>query len=47
MKNRPPLISAEELALLSVDGLEGLQILQDKLREEDLMREKKRHEQAG
>jgi len=29
-----PLMSLDELAALSVDGLEGLQILQDKLREE-------------
>jgi acetyltransferase-like isoleucine patch superfamily enzyme len=34
MKGRPPLISADELAQLSVEGLEGLQLLQDRLREE-------------
>lgn len=34
-----PLISLDELAALSVDGLAGLQILQDKLREEDRARE--------
>ncbi|MEU5881060.1 acyltransferase [Spirillospora sp. NPDC047279] len=38
LRNRP-LISLDELAALSVDGLEGLQILQDKLREEDTLRE--------
>jgi acetyltransferase-like isoleucine patch superfamily enzyme len=32
MPNRPPLISADELAMLSIDGLEGLQLLQDRLR---------------
>ncbi|MFG2022010.1 acyltransferase [Actinomadura geliboluensis] len=34
-----PLISLDELAALSVDGLEGLQILQDRLREESTVRE--------
>ncbi|WP_433331122.1 acyltransferase [Spirillospora sp. CA-294931] len=34
-----PLISLDELAALSVDGLEGLQLLQDRLREETTLRE--------
>jgi acetyltransferase-like isoleucine patch superfamily enzyme len=34
MPYRTPLISVEELAALSVDGMEGLQLLQDRLREE-------------
>ncbi len=35
LKNKPQLITAEELALLSVAGMSGLQELQDKMREQD------------
>ncbi|GAB3656130.1 acyltransferase [Actinocorallia lasiicapitis] len=41
MKTRPPLISAEELALLAVDGMNGLQIIQDRMIAQNL------EEQAG
>jgi NDP-sugar pyrophosphorylase family protein len=34
LPSRTPLVSLDELALLSPDGLEGLQVLQDRLREE-------------
>ncbi|RAY14634.1 acyltransferase [Actinomadura craniellae] len=34
LRGRPPLVSLDELARLSVSGLEGLQILQDKMREQ-------------
>ncbi len=49
LKNKPQLITAEELALLSVEGMRGLQELQDKLREENqsIREDRERREQAG
>jgi hypothetical protein len=40
-------MSLDELAALSVDGLDGLQILQDKLREESAPEPEPLQEEAG